>query len=112
MDLIKSKEENTNKQPKTPKTPSLYGGETLGGGFSEFGGKGGAGKKTKDKLKNDISKVEGDAKQIKNITIKFDNIHKGDNIINSGSGKGMTMQEFEDFYNEMMMRIIRNAETI
>jgi len=24
----------------------------------------------------------------------------------------MTMQEFEDFYNEMMMRIIRNAETI
>lgn len=112
MDLIKPKEENTNKQPKTPKTPSLYGGETLGGGFSEFGGKGGAGKKTKDKLKNDISKVEGDAKQIKNITIKFDNIHKGDNIINSGSGKGMTMQEFEDFYNEMMMRIIRNAETI
>ena len=112
MDLIKPKEESTNKQPETPKTPSLYGGETLGGSFSEFGGKGGAGKKTKTKLKNDISKVEGDAKQIRNITIKFDNIHKGDNIINSGSGKGMTMQEFEDFYNEMMMRIIRNAETI
>ena len=112
MDLIKPKEESTSKQPETPKTPSLYGGETLGGSFSEFGGKGGAGKKTKTKLKNDISKVEGDAKQIRNITIKFDNIHKGDNIINSSSGKGMTMQEFEDFYNEMMMRIIRNAETI
>lgn len=66
--------------------------------------------KNKNKLSKDINKITGAAKEVKNITIKFDSVHRGDNIINNGGGKGMTMQDFENFYNELMMRIIRNAE--
>lgn len=90
---------------------SLYGNlsGTLGGNFSEGEGKG---KKSKKKLRNDIDKVSGEAKQVRNITISFDSIHKGNNIVSPGGGKGMSFEEFEQFYNEMMMRILRNAETI
>lgn len=83
---------------------------TTGGNFNGTNGTG-DGKKSKGKLKRDIDKVSGDAKQIRNITINFDSIHKGDNIV-SPAGKGMSFEEFEQFYNDMMMRIIRNAETI
>lgn len=83
---------------------------TTGGNFNGTNGTG-DGKKSKGKLKRDIDKVSGDAKQIRNITINFDSIHKGDNIV-SPNGKGMSFEEFEQFYNDMMMRIIRNAETI
>lgn len=110
-------------QPKTEKkedgkkggagdlVKSLYGNlsGTLGGNFSEGEGKG---KKSKKKLRNDIDKVSGEAKQVRNITISFDSIHKGNNIVSPGGGKGMSFEEFEQFYNEMMMRILRNAETI
>lgn len=91
---------------------SLYElpGLTPGGAYAD----GGSGKSTKgkQKLSKDVDKVSGSAKEVKNITIRFDSIHRGDNIINSGGNdKGMSMQDFENFYNELMMRIIRNAET-
>lgn len=83
---------------------------TTGGNFNGTNGTE-DGKKSKGKLLRDIDKISGDAKQIRNITINFDSVHKGDNMV-SPSGKGMSMQEFEQFYNDMMMRVIRNAETI
>ncbi|MGP1500764.1 MAG: phage tail tape measure protein [Bergeyella cardium] len=83
---------------------------TTGGNFNGTNGTE-DGKKSKGKLLRDIDKISGDAKQIRNITINFDSVHKGDNVV-SPSGKGMSMQEFEQFYNDMMMRVIRNAETI
>lgn len=113
-------------QPKTEKkedkkggiggfTQSLYGGisGTQGGAFGNTGaGDGTAGKKTKNKLRNDIDRVSGEAKQVRNITIHIDSLHKGDNVVNSGGGRGMSFEEFEQLYNDMMMRIIRNVETI
>ncbi|WP_187477837.1 phage tail tape measure protein [Amniculibacterium sp. G2-70] len=95
----KEKEKNSLYNPLDP---------TKGGAFSDGLSKG---DKTKNKLGKDVDKISGAAKEVKNITVKFDSIHKGDNIVNGGGGKGMSMEDFENFYNEMMMRILRNLET-
>ena len=91
-------------------TNSLYDlpDATKGGGISNITNA----EKGKKKISKDVDKISGAAKEVKNITIKFDSVHRGDNIINNGGGgKGMSMTDFENFYNELMMRIIRNAET-
>jgi len=91
---------------------SLYNplGGTTGGSILEGGG--GKDDKKKKRLSKDVDRITGATKEVKNITIRFDSVHKGDNIINNGGGgKGMSMTDFENFYNEMMMRIIRNVET-
>ncbi|MBT0556835.1 phage tail tape measure protein [Riemerella anatipestifer] len=114
MDLIKTPPTTTVETPSgnipKPTNNSFYGGSG-GGGFKSLGNENPKNKKAKSSLSKDIDKVSGDSKQIRNITINFDSIHKGDNVVNTG-GKGITMQEFENFYNDMMMRIIRNAEMI
>lgn len=115
MDLVKDKPKTETEDKKgglIDKLNSLYEGisGTTGGVFSDGEGGGKSGKKTKNKLKGDMDKISGDAKQIRNITVNFDSIHKGDNII-SNSGKGMSLEDWENYYNDMMMRVIRNAET-
>ena len=92
---------------------SLYKlpGLSEGGVFSNGAGGTNGKDKTKTKLGNDVNRISGAAKEVKNITVRFDSVHRGDNIINNGSGKGMSMGDFENFYNEMMMRILRNLET-
>lgn len=91
---IKSKSENTD----------LYGGNkppVVPGGLPANGDA---------KLTGDVAKVTGDAKQVKNINIKIDSLHRGDFNMNSTEAQGMTLQQVEDWFNEAMMRIIRNAE--
>lgn len=118
MNLIQPKTEKKEEGKKggvSGLVQSLYGNleGILGGDFGNGGVEGtGNGKKTQGKLRNDIDKVSGEAKQVRNINITIDSLHKGDNIVSSGGGKGMSFEEFEQFYNEMMMRILRNAETI
>lgn len=93
---------------------SLYKlpGATTGGAFADgIGGVAEKAKKGKKKIAGDVDKISGAAKEVKNITVKFDSVHRGDNIINQGGGKGMSMEDFVNFYNEMMMRILRNMET-
>lgn len=80
---------------------SLYG--TTGGKFNDTPGEG------KKKLKDDVNKVTGDAKQVKNITIKIDSLNKGAFNMN-GSAAGMSLQDVENWFNDAMMRIMRNAE--
>lgn len=111
LDIMKhyADEYDKSKNQKKPAfdPSSLYG--TEGGAFRDGPGKEAKGKK---KLKGDVDKISGAAKEVKNITIKFDSVHRGDNIINAGGGsKGMSMEDFEKFYNEMMIRMIQNAET-
>lgn len=101
-------------EQKKKEKESLYKlpGQTTGGAFSDGIGNLSKAAKGKKKIASDVDKISGAAKEVKNITIRFDSVHRGDNIINDGgSGKGMSMEDFENFYNEMMMRIIRNAET-
>lgn len=97
-------------QRDAAKTNSLYNlpGLTNGGAFSDGSNKA---EKGKNKISKDVDKISGAAKEVKNITVKFDSIHRGDNVINNGGGKGMSMEDFENFYNELMMRVIRNLET-
>lgn len=93
--------------PKAAQALNLYGSSITSGDKNDK-----KGAKTNGKLKNDIDRVSGEAKQVRNITIHIDSLHKGDNVVNSGGGRGMSFEEFEQLYNDMMMRIIRNAETI
>jgi TP901 family phage tail tape measure protein len=64
-----------------------------------------------DKLKDDVNKVTGDAKQIKNITINIDSLNKGGINMNSSAANGLTLQDVENWFNEAMIRTVRNAET-
>lgn len=64
---------------------------------------------SKEKLAKDVNKVAGDARQVKNITINIDSLNKG-GINMSATTQGMSKQEVEDWFNNMMMRIVRNAE--
>jgi TP901 family phage tail tape measure protein len=97
-------EQNKGNDNSLYKLPGLTGGGTLTDGAAKAD-------KGKKKISKDVDKISGAAKEIKNITVKFDSIHRGDNIVNGGGGKGMSMEEFENFYNEMMQRILRNLET-
>lgn len=80
---------------------AVFGGGGTGTGAGTTTGKG--------KLKDDVNKVTGDARQVKNITINIDSLNKG-GINMTTSGQGMSQQEVEDWFNNMMMRIMRNAE--
>ena len=101
------KRDAENQKKSLYKTPEEIAGGTIADGL---GGLSKAAKGNK-KIAGDVNKISGAAKEVKNITIRFDSVHRGDNIVNGGGGNGMSMQDFENFYNEMMMRIIRNAET-
>ncbi|QSS96597.1 phage tail tape measure protein [Psychroflexus sp. ALD_RP9] len=61
-------------------------------------------------LENTISGVNKSATSAKSINIKIDALMKGDVNVNEGNGKQMNFNEFENLFNEMMMRIARNAE--
>ena len=61
-------------------------------------------------LSDNINKTTGAATQAKNIKINIDAMMKGDINVNEGDGRSMDFDEFEERFNEMMLRIVRNAE--
>lgn len=93
--------------PKKPFDPSsLYG--TDGGDFKEPGP---PDKDKKKKLRDGVNKVTGEAKQVRNITITIGSLNSGGINVKNDEFKGMTKQDVEDWFNESMMRIMRNVET-
>ncbi len=75
-------------------------------------GSGGSGEDgTTSGTSNPISNIVGSAKQIKNIQIHIDSIHKGDMINNNKEGESMTIEQMGDMLNELILRTFRNAET-
>ena len=53
----------------------------------------------------------GGASQVRNLTITMEALHKGDvNLVQEGDASSLSPQQFEDMYNRMLMRIIRNVE--
>lgn len=70
------------------------------------------GKDLNKNLNKDVTNVTGAVKQNKNIKITIGAMHKGNIVINSDETKGMSLQQAEDLFNEMLIRVIRNAETI
>ncbi|AYZ12898.1 phage tail tape measure protein [Chryseobacterium arthrosphaerae] len=93
--------------PKKPIDPtSLYG--TEGGAFKDPGV---PDKDKKKKLKDGVNKVTGEAKQVRNITITIGSLNSGGINVKNDEFRGMTKQDVEDWFNNGMMRILRNVET-
>lgn len=61
-------------------------------------------------LGDSLKKVTGSATSAKTINIKIEALHKGDVNVNGGGGRKMNFTEFESMFEEMMLRITRNAE--
>ena len=59
-------------------------------------------------LGSQVSKVTGDATQTKNITITFEALSKGD--IKVSNAEGLTWQQVEERFTDMLLRVVRNAE--
>lgn len=98
-------------KPEEKEKKSLYDADAAFGnnGKSGLGTSLGSNADSKGKLAKDVNKVTGDARQVKNITINIDSLNKG-GINMSATTQGMSKQEVEDWFNNMMMRIMRNAE--
>jgi len=65
---------------------------------------------TKTDLGGTITKTTGAATSAKNINIKIEALHKGDVNVNGQAGRQLNFNEFESMFEEMMMRVVRNAE--
>lgn len=70
------------------------------------------GTKGDKKTGEDIAKVTGQANQVRNVTIQIDAFNKGGiNVAKSAYG-GMTKDDVEAWFKEMMRRVVINAETV
>lgn len=106
MDAMKAHTEKM-LEPKNKFDPkSLYG--TEGGAYTEPGP---PDKEKKKKLKDGVNKVAGDTKQVRNITITIGSLNNGGINVKNDEFKGMTKEDVENWFNEAMMRIMRNVET-
>ncbi len=68
------------------------------------------GKKDK-KTGEDISKVAGQANQVRNVTIQIDAFNKGGINVAQSAYAGMSKDDLEAWFKEMLRRVIINAET-
>jgi hypothetical protein len=70
------------------------------------------GGKKDTKTGENISKVAGQANQVRNVTIQIDAFNKGGiNVAQSAYG-GMSKDDLEAWMKEMFRRVIINAETV
>jgi TP901 family phage tail tape measure protein len=106
LDAMKAHSEKLLKPNKPFDPNSLYG--TEGGDFKNPLA---SAKDKKTKLKDGINRVAGEAKQVRNITITIGSLNSGGINAKADEFKGMTKQDIEDWFNEAMMRIMRNLET-
>ena len=102
--LNKNKKELAEQKERLAK---LTGGKPLikqgdGAGLGNISGNG--------KLKDTTDKVAGTAQQIRNITVNIDAFNKGGINTQNTNLKQMDENEIEKWFNEMMLRIIRNLE--
>ena len=68
------------------------------------------GKKDK-KTGENISKVAGQANQVRNVTIQIDAFNKGGINVAQSAYAGMSKDDLEAWFKEMLRRVIINAET-
>jgi hypothetical protein len=94
--------QGTESKPE-PEKKNLYDAHKLDGRTNPSG-------TSKQKTKEDINRVTGQANQIKKIDIRIDSIHKGDNNVTNEGGKAITIEDLNKWYADMMQRIIINAE--
>jgi tape measure domain-containing protein len=76
-----------------------------------FGTKPGSDKKNK-KTGENISKVAGQANQVRNTTINIDAFNKGGINVAQSAYSGMSKDDIEAWFKEMLRRLVINAETV
>ena len=64
----------------------------------------------KKKTDGDVNKVAGQANQIRKIDIKIDSFNKGGINVSQSAYAGMTKEDVEAWFKEMLSRVIINAE--
>jgi phage-related minor tail protein len=67
-------------------------------------------KKKNKKLGSDVTKVAGEANQIRKIDIKIDSFNKGGINVAQSAYEGMTKDDIEAWFKEMLRRVVINAE--
>lgn len=68
---------------------------------------------TDDKKHGDnVNKVASQANQVRNVTIKIDSFNKGGINVAKSAYAGMTQDDVEAWFKDMMRRVVVNAETI
>lgn len=105
MELVTPEEKKNKTQTSKTKnsTEGFYSGNT--------DGKNPTGDKTKNKLEKDITKVTGETKKTRNINITIDALNKGGINVRGSETQGLTLKDIENWFNETMIRVIRDAET-
>lgn len=108
LDLVTPGEKDPKLNPKSPvgnaPTSSLLKAPVLDGKLAPTG----KNKKTGE----NISKVAGQANQVRNITIQIDAFNKGGINVAQSSYAGMSKDDIEAWFKEMMRRTIINAESV
>lgn len=61
---------------------------------------------------SDVNKVAGQANQIRKIDIKIDAFNKGGINVSQSAYAGMTKEDVEAWFKEMLRRVVINAETM
>lgn len=108
LDLVTPGEKDPKLNPKSPvgsaPTSSLLKAPVLDGKLAPTG----KNKKTGE----NISKVAGQANQVRNITIQIDAFNKGGINVAQSAYAGMSKDDIEAWFKEMMRRAIINAESV
>ena len=68
--------------------------------------------KKKKKQGENVNRVAGQANQVKKIDIKIDSFNKGGINVAQSAFKGMSKEDVEAWFKEMLRRVVINAETI
>jgi hypothetical protein len=58
-----------------------------------------------------VNRVAGSANQIRKIDIRIDSFNKGGINVAQSAYAGMTKEDVEAWFKEMMRRVVINAET-
>lgn len=66
----------------------------------------------KKKQGENVNRVAGQANQVKKIDIKIDSFNKGGINVAQSAFKGMSKEDVEAWFKEMLRRVVINAETI
>lgn len=66
----------------------------------------------KKKQGENVNRVAGQANQVKKIDIKIDSFNKGGINVAQSAFKGMSKEDVEAWFKEMLRRLVINAETI
>jgi hypothetical protein len=100
------------KKVKEEKTTPVAGMPTFGGGAltDNTGGGGGGGGDSDSDSSSSADKVAGSATQVRNITVNINRMGADNINVNSETYNAMSPSQMDDYFNDLLLRAIRNIE--